>query len=95
MPKQFPVTHPVSKETIRSITAELSALRPTRNRIPTLVFEPQDGAIQTLQLTGKGRRFLGIRFSNMRALEKHVATMLTTSGTVTIGMTEGGSAREY
>lgn len=94
MLKQFPVTHPVRKEVIQSIAGELSSLRPTRNHVPTLVFEPEGGVIQTLQLTGKGRRVFGIHFSNARALEKCIKTMLTASGTVTIGLAEGGSAPE-
>lgn len=49
MPATFTIEHPVQEETLKEITKTFLGLRPTRNSIPTLVFEPTDGVIQTIE----------------------------------------------
>ncbi|MBI5019380.1 hypothetical protein HZB58_03855 [Candidatus Gottesmanbacteria bacterium] len=86
MPATFTIEHPVQEETLKEITKTFLGLRPTRNSIPTLVFEPTDGVIQTIERTTRGRRVMGIHFNNDKQVLQHVRELLTSSGTVTVGL---------
>jgi len=85
--KVFALHGPPTPEMLDEIITEFLALRPSRQSLPTILFESDDGDT-LLKRTGRTASLFGrILINNDEFIKDEIRSLLTAGGTVTVGLT--------